>query len=115
MQCAFETLRAKFAESIFLVHPDEEKEWVINTDASGKAIGSVLMQQNEQGNFNIISTASRVLKPAEQRYTTCEKELFLSSMHYNALRFTFMGVRFFCTQIIKSLHSSRNVLLPQTE
>jgi ribonuclease HI len=33
------------------------------------------MQQDENGDFNIISTASRVLKPAEQRYTTCEKEL----------------------------------------
>jgi hypothetical protein len=74
LQRAFETLRSKFAESIYLVHPDEEKSWVINTGASGKAIGSVLMQQDKDGNFNIISTASRVLKPAE-RYTTCEKEL----------------------------------------
>ena len=49
LQSAFETLRAKFAEITFLVHTDEEKGWVINTDASGKAIGSVLMQQNEQG------------------------------------------------------------------
>jgi ribonuclease HI len=56
------------------VHPDE-KSWVINTDASGKAIGSVLMQQDENEELNIISTASRVLKPAEQQYTTCEKEL----------------------------------------
>jgi len=35
------------------------------------------MQQDENGDFNIISTASRVLKPAEQRYTTCEKELLV--------------------------------------
>ena len=75
LQRAFETLRSKFAESIYLVHPDEEKSWIINTDASGKAIGSVLMQQDEDGDFNIISTASRVLRPSEQRYTTCEKEL----------------------------------------
>jgi hypothetical protein len=77
LQRAFETLRSKFAESTYLVHPDKEKSWVINTDASGKAIGSVLMQQDKDGNFNIISTASRVLKPAEQRYTTCERELLV--------------------------------------
>jgi hypothetical protein len=47
LQIAFGTLRSKFAESIFLVHPDESKEWVINTDESGKAIGSVLMQRDE--------------------------------------------------------------------
>lgn len=75
LQQAFETLRAKFADSICLVHPDETKGWIINTDASGKAIGSVLMQENGQGGVNIVSTASRVLKPVEQRYTTCEKEL----------------------------------------
>jgi hypothetical protein len=75
LQIAFETLRSKFAESIFLMHPDESKEWIINTDASGKAIGSVLMQQDENGGVNIVSTASRVLNQTEQRYTTCEKEL----------------------------------------
>ena len=75
LQQAFETLRKKFAESICLVHPDENKDWIINTDASGKAIASVLMQDNGKGGMNIISTTSRVLKPVEQRYTTCEKEL----------------------------------------
>jgi hypothetical protein len=43
LQQAFETLRSKFAESIFLVHPDDKRDWIINTDASGKAIGGVLM------------------------------------------------------------------------
>jgi len=33
------------------------------------------MQQDENGDFNITSSASRVLKPAEQQYTTCEEEL----------------------------------------
>ena len=33
------------------------------------------MQQDEDGDFYIISTASRVLRPSEQRSTTCEKEL----------------------------------------
>ena len=75
LQQAFETLMSTFAESIHLVHPGEEKSWIINIDASGKAITGVLMQQDDNGDFNIISAASRVLKPAEQRYTTCEKEL----------------------------------------
>jgi hypothetical protein len=70
LQRAFETLRSKFAESIYLLHPDEVKR-----GASGKAIGSVLMQQDENGDFNIISTTSSVLKPPEQRYTTYEQEL----------------------------------------
>jgi hypothetical protein len=58
LQHAFETLRDKFAESIHLVHPDEKKGYVINTDASGKAIGGVLLQKTDDGHYNIVSTAS---------------------------------------------------------
>jgi hypothetical protein len=75
LQEAFETLRNKFAHSIQLIHPDEKKGWIINTDASGRAIGSVLLQGREDGGFSIVSTASRVLNQTQQRYTTCQKEL----------------------------------------
>jgi hypothetical protein len=72
---AFETLRDRFAHSIELIHPDSESEYVINTDASARAIGGVLMQEDKAGNLRIISTTSRVLNATEQRYSTCEKEL----------------------------------------
>jgi hypothetical protein len=62
------------------VHPSEDKGLIINTDASGRAIGSILMQESQDGKFNIISTASRVLNHAEQGYTTCEKE-FISIVY----------------------------------
>jgi len=68
LQNAFEILRDKFADSIHLFHPDENKGYVINTDASGKAIGGVLLQKRDDGHYNIVSTASRVLSAAEQRY-----------------------------------------------
>jgi transposase InsO family protein len=74
-QEAFEVLRSKFAESIHLIHPDESRPYMINTDASGRAIGAVLMQVNSGGETQIVSTASRVLNPAEQRYTVAEQEL----------------------------------------
>jgi predicted Rdx family selenoprotein len=44
-------------------------------DASGHAIGSVLLQEKNDGEFNILCTASSVWNETEQRYTTCEKEL----------------------------------------
>jgi hypothetical protein len=72
MQEAFVTLRDTFAKTIHLVHPDENLPYIINTDASARAIGAVLLQQDRKGNTNIVSTASRVL---EQRYKTCEQEL----------------------------------------
>jgi len=48
LQQTFETFRAKFAQSIQLIHPDEQKEWIINSDASGRAIFSVLLQGREE-------------------------------------------------------------------
>jgi hypothetical protein len=75
MQIAFETLREKFANTIHLIQPDERLPYIIHTDASSKAIGAILMQKDSEGNVNIVSTASRVMNPAEKRYTTYEQEL----------------------------------------
>jgi hypothetical protein len=43
MQEAFITLRDKFAKTIHLVHPNENRPYIINTDDSMKAIGAVLL------------------------------------------------------------------------
>jgi hypothetical protein len=75
MQSAFETLRERFAHSIHLVHPDDNLPYIMNTDASGKAVAAVLMQAQENGVTRIVATASRVLTLAERRYSTCEQEL----------------------------------------
>jgi hypothetical protein len=75
LQKAFELLRSRFANSIKLVHPDNEADYIINTDASARAIGGVLMQEDKDGKPRIISTTSRVLNHVEQRYSTCEQEL----------------------------------------
>jgi len=74
-QGEFLTLSDKFASTIHLVHTDEYLPYIINTDASAKDIGAVLLQQDLEGNTNIVSTASKVLTATEQRYTTCEQEL----------------------------------------
>jgi hypothetical protein len=75
MQSAFGTLREKFAHSIHLIHPDDNLPYTVHTEARGKAVAAVLMQVKEDGETRIVSTASRVLTPAEQRYCTCEQEL----------------------------------------
>ena len=75
MHWALETSRAKFADSIHLVHPHMLLSYTINTDASGRKIGAVLMQTNGEGETFIVSTASRVLNPTEQRYSVEEQGL----------------------------------------
>jgi len=75
MHRAFEELRKKFAHSIYLMQPDDNQDYIINTDATVKAIGAVLMQKDKEDRTKVVSTASRVLTPAERKCTTCELEL----------------------------------------
>ena len=48
MREAFVTLRDKFANTIHLVHPSEDLPYIFNTDASAKALGAVLLQQDRE-------------------------------------------------------------------
>jgi len=75
LQRAFELLLDRFAHSTELIRPDSELEYVIHTDASARAVGCVLMQEDKAGKLRIISTTSRVLNPTGQRYSTCAQEL----------------------------------------
>jgi hypothetical protein len=74
LQHTFEALRNKFVRRIQLIHPNEQKGWIINSDAIGCAIGSVLLDDSEDGELDIISTALSVLNQSEQLYTTWEKK-----------------------------------------
>jgi hypothetical protein len=65
-QEAFVTLRDKFAKTIHPVHPNEDLIYIINTDASARAIGAVLLQLDRERDTNIESTASRGLTQTEQ-------------------------------------------------
>jgi hypothetical protein len=69
-QQAFEKLLARFAGRIHPMHPDEALPYIINTDASTRAIAGALMQTDRDGETHVVSTASRVLTSAERRYTS---------------------------------------------
>lgn len=77
-QKALEKLREKFAISTHLVHfiqPGETLQYTLHSDASGRAIVSVLIQTNRDGETHIVSTASQVLTQTERRYSFAEQEL----------------------------------------
>ena len=65
MQIVFETMREKFANTIYLIQPEERLPYIIHMDSSSKTIGAVLMQKESEGNVNLFSTAPRVMKSAE--------------------------------------------------
>jgi hypothetical protein len=65
----------------------------MHTDASGKAVAAVLMQTNEDGEIRVVSTTSRVLTLAEQRYSTCEQELLAIVYVLKNSGFMFLDIR----------------------
>lgn len=71
-QRSFDELKSLLTSSPILQYPDFKKKFVITTDASNVAIGAVL--SNEGTNLPI-AYASRILNPAERRYSTVEREL----------------------------------------
>ena len=74
-QREFEDLREVLTKEPVVRHyPDPDREFIVFTDASDYAIGSVLAQVDDQGREQVIAYQSRMLTQAEQRYATFEKE-----------------------------------------
>jgi hypothetical protein len=70
---AFTTLKDKLSSSPVVILPDHKIPFVLRTDASGTALGAVLMQ--DQGNgLQPIAYASKKLNSAERNYSTIEQE-----------------------------------------
>ena len=55
-------VKTLFIENIMLHHPQREGKFVIYSDASDYAVGSVLYQQDTMGEHRVIAYASRVFK-----------------------------------------------------
>ena len=62
-QEAFDKLKLALTTAPVLAYPDYTKPFVLETDASLKGLGTVLSQEDHDGNFCMISYASHTLKP----------------------------------------------------
>ena len=76
---AFQTLKDRLLSAPIMSYPREEGQYVLDTDASGFAIGAVLSQiqtdRDGETHERVISYGSRVLKPQETRYCARRREL----------------------------------------
>ena len=71
---AFQVLKEKCVQAPVLAFPDFQKPFLLETDASGKGLGTVLSQKQDDGRYHPIAFASRVLTDAEQRYHSNKQE-----------------------------------------
>ena len=60
-----------------MAYPDFSRPFTLHTDASYDGLGSVLYQENAEGEMRVIGFASRTLRPSEKNYHSSKLE-FLS-------------------------------------
>jgi len=70
----FQTLKNRMCDKPILHCPDENKEFLLQTDASERGIGAVLSQMTAEGVEKPVAFFSHNLLPREVRYSTIEKE-----------------------------------------
>ncbi len=95
-QCkeAFDGIKSKLLQASVLQGPNWELPFHINTDASDKALGAVLGQQEDKDPYAIYYI-SKNLAGAELNYTVTEKELIAVVYAINKLRHYIKGYQVF--------------------
>jgi len=84
MKNLFEFLKQSLVTAPILAFPDENKPFIIHSDASGTAIASVLLQPYDKI-LKPVSFASRKLNKTEKKYSTTEREML--SITYSVKQF----------------------------
>ena len=72
---SFRRLKTMVKESGLLAHPNFDRPFTLQTDASNQGLGAVLLQADCHGQEKAVAFISRTLTPAERNYSTTEKEL----------------------------------------
>ena len=71
---AFDCLKAACLQAPNFSFPDFNKPFLLETDASGRGLGAVLSQKQEDGRYHPIAYASCVMNETEQRYHSNRQE-----------------------------------------
>ena len=71
---AFDCLKAACLQAPILAFPDFDKPFLLEMDASGKGLGTVLSQKQADGWYHPIAYASCVMNETEQRYHSNKQE-----------------------------------------
>ena len=116
---AFEALKTTFTTAPILVHFDPTKRILVETDASGFAIGAVISQQvpdsedPSKAHWHPVAFFSRKMTDAESRYETHDGELLAIVMAFRHWRHYLEGSQH--PIIVKTDHDSLKYFMTKRE
>ena len=105
-QQRFDKLKVALATAPILAIVDPQKPFVVETDASAKAVGAVLIQDG-----HLVAYESKTLNRAQQNYSAYERELFDIIYALHKWRHYLYGAQF---EIVFD-HESINWFMNQTD
>ena len=101
----FEKLKIAACHVPVLQIPDPNRPFVLETDASGVAIGAVLKQITEEGEYHVLFY-SQGLSKSERNYSPYERELYAVVKACEAFKVFLLGTSF----ILMSDHKALSAL-----
>lgn len=75
IQEAFEEIQSRFLKAPLLIHPNFEKPFIVETEASDTATRGILSQHGEDGHLHPCAFRSSKMTLAERNYDIYDKEL----------------------------------------
>uniref|UniRef100_A0A670KNJ5 Gypsy retrotransposon integrase-like protein 1 n=1 Tax=Podarcis muralis TaxID=64176 RepID=A0A670KNJ5_PODMU len=90
---SFQALKRLFASEEQLLHVNPSRPMRVETDASDRAVGAVLLQQDPQGAWRPGAFYSRKLTKSEQNYTIWDRELLAIHAAFKAWRHFLIGAK----------------------
>jgi transposase InsO family protein len=102
---AFQELRSKFIQAPILLHPNFERPFIVETDASDMATGAILTQRGEDGQLHPCAYRSSKMSPTEQNYDIYDKELLSIVLAFQDWRVYLEG----SPHIIKVISDHKNL------
>ncbi|KRY23882.1 Transposon Ty3-G Gag-Pol polyprotein [Trichinella patagoniensis] len=110
---AFTRLKEALVSPPILVHPDFDRTFLLDVDASEDAVGAVLSQQGGQDPPAVIAYASRSLSRAERGYCATRREMLALVWATQHFRPYLYGRRFIARTDHNSLRWLRNFREPE--
>eukprot|EP00833_Pecoramyces_ruminatium_P012026 jgi/Orpsp1_1/1186058/evm.model.c7180000096669.1 len=90
---SFQELKKRLSSPPILLHPDPQKPYILECDASNFAIGSILSQYDEENKLHPVAYFSRSLSNTEINYSITEKELLAIKDSFSNWRHLLLGAR----------------------